>query len=199
MKTFKQLLTEKRKNNIIIVDIQPMYDKWMHINRHKLCEFIKEQGKILYFYNGHDTVGDDSKYDIIEWYNEISDYDEELNQKLDSSDVFWYDKGYAFFRGWMDNGADAGFIKKAIRFMMERKVNDSRDIKPEEWEEKFPRDWQDSFKHDNIYLPDIPINKLKTYSGSYLIGGGKNECLAEVQILMSIFNIHYTLIKDYVY
>lgn len=103
LKTFKQLITEKRKNNIIIVDIQPMYEGAIHFDKYDLCEFIKSQGKILYFYNGPDTVGDDTKDDIINWYAEISDYDEELLDKLSSSDVFWYDKGYAHFLeiGWI--------------------------------------------------------------------------------------------------
>ena len=81
-----------------------------------------EQGKILYYFNGPDTVGEDTKQDIIEWLYEESDYDDELYQKLaDKNQVTWYDKGYAFFRNWLDNGADWKFIKKAIRFMMERR------------------------------------------------------------------------------
>lgn len=104
MHSFTQFINEKRKNNLIIVDIQPMYAHAIKFSIHKFTQFIKEQGKILYFYNGPGTVGDDSKHDIIEWLAEESDYDEELINKLHSHDVLWFDKGYAFFRGWMDNG-----------------------------------------------------------------------------------------------
>jgi hypothetical protein len=83
--------------------------------------------------------------------------------------------------------------------MLDKKVNDSREINPEEWKENFPNDWIYEFEYDNIYLPDIPINKLKQFSGSYIVGGGKNECLKEIKILISIFNIKYTEVKEFIY
>jgi len=125
---FKEYLLEKRKYNVIVVDIQPMYKNAMKFDIGEFGNFLLEQKDILYFYNGPDTVGDDKKSDIIEWLYEHSDYNDLLYEKLTSRDTIWYDKGYAFFRGWMDQGADSGFIKKAIRFMLSKKVNDSRDI-----------------------------------------------------------------------
>jgi len=196
----KNYLSEKRTNNVIVVDIQPMYKNfiYMKMDMFKFVDFLQKQRKILYFYNGPDTVGSDRKQDIIEWLMECSDYSEHLYNKL-TKETIWYDKGYGFFRSWMDMGADNGFIKKAIRFMINKKVYDSRDIEPEEWKEKFPNDWIDKFQDDMIYLPDIPINKLKQFSGSYLVGGGKNECLKEIKILMSVFNIKCTEVKEFIY
>jgi len=195
----KYFVNEKRKNNIIVVDVQPMYKNYMPIDLYEFGQFIKEQGKILYYFNGPDTVGDDTKNDIIQWLYEQSDYDDDLHTKLTSKDVIWYDKGYAFLRGWMDNGADDGFIKKALRYMMSKKVFDSRDIDPEDWEDKFPDDWSDDYDMDNINLPDIPLNILRKFSGSFIVGGGKNECLKEVQILMSAFNIKAKEVRKYIY
>lgn len=197
----RHFINEKRKNNVIVVDIQPMYESYFNsrIDIDAFIDFIKEQGKILYYYNGPDTVGSDSKNDIIQWFADRSGYDDELLSKLKSKDVIWYDKGYAFFRAWLDHGADPGFIKKALRFMMSKKENDSRDIDPEVWAEKFPNDWNPLFEDDNIYLPDIPLNTLKTFSGAYLVGGGKNECLKEVEILMSTFNIKATKVSKFIY
>ncbi len=197
---FQQYLTEKRKNDVIVVDVQPMYKSWIHFDITEFTEFLKNQKNILYYYNGPDTVGSDTKQNIINWLHEESGYDDELYTKLtDKRQTIWYDKGYGFFRNWMDMGADEGFIKKAIRFMISKKENDSREIEPEEWKENFPDDWNDDFEDDNIYLPDIPLNTLKKFSGSYLTGGGKNECLKEVQTLMSIFNIKYTLVREFIY
>ena len=136
---------------------------------------------------------------MINWFAERSDWDQELLAKLRSKDVIWYDKGYAFFRSWMDQGADESFLKKAIRWMAQRKVNDSRDIEPEEWEEEFPNDWEDYMIDDPLTIPDIPLNILKTFSGAYIIGGGKNECLKEVEILMSAFNIKAKRVKKFIY
>lgn len=197
----KQHLNEKRKNNVIVVDIQPMYYSYLksRINIYDFTDFLMEQGKILYYYNGPNTVGEDRKEDIIEWLYEKSDYNEDLYNKLTSKDVIWYDKGYAFLRAWMDNGADDSFIKKAIRYMASKKVWDSRDIEPEEWEEKFPDDYQGYMDDDHLIIPDIPLNILKSFSGSYIVGGSKNECLKEVQILMSAFNIKAKEVKDFIY
>lgn len=195
---FKNYITEKRKNNVIVVDVQPMYESSIYFNMENFTDFLKNQHKILYYYNGPDTVGSDTKNDIIRWLLEYADFDDELSHKLERETI-WYDKGYAFFRSWMDMGADEGFIKKAVRFMMSKKVTDSRDIDPEEWQEEFPDDWDYNFEGDMIYLPDIPINKLKKWSGSYIVGGGKNECLKEVQLLMSVFNIRAKEVKEFIY
>jgi hypothetical protein len=197
----RQYINEKRKNNVIVVDIQPMYASYLNsrIDMGDFIEFIKEQGKILYYYNGPDTVGDDTKDDIIRWLYEKSDYDDELLDKLESRDVIWYDKGYAFFRAWMDEGADVSFIIKAIRWMAGRKIWDSREIEPEEWQEKFPNDWEDFMEDDMLNIPDIPLSILKSFSGAYLVGGGKDECLKEVEILMSAFNIRAKKVRDFIY
>jgi hypothetical protein len=195
---FKEYIVEKRSKNVIVVDVQPMYSSSIRFNISDFCDFLIDQRDILYFYNGPDTVGSDTKNNIMDWLTEeyYGDIDI-LDQKL--SNAIWYDKGYAFFRSWMDQGADVGFIKKAIRFMMKNKVYDSREIDPEVWEEKFPNEWDDYMIDDPIYIPDIPINKLKKFSNGYIVGGGKNECLQEIQILMSVFNIKATEIKRFIY
>ena len=198
---FNQYLTEKRVRDVISVDVQPMYASYLQprMDMYDFTQFLLKQNRILYYFNGPNTVGEDTKRDIISWLYEESDYNDDLYKKLNSSQTIWYDKGYAFFRGWLDNGADWSFIKKAIRFMMQNKVNDSRDIEPDIWEEKFPNEWEDYMVDDMIYLPDIPLNVLKKFQGAYIVGGGKNECLKEVQILMSIFNIKATPVKEFIY
>ena len=197
---FKQFLNEKRKNNVIVVDVQPMYENAIYFDMYEFTEFLLEQGNILYYFNGPDTVGDDTKGQIIEWLYEQSEYNDELYNKLtDKRQTTWYDKGYAFFRGWTDQGVDTSMLKKALRYMMSQKVNDSRDIEPEVWEEMFPDDWHDGLIDDMIYLPDIPLNILKKWSGSYIVGGGKNECLLEVQQLMSTFNIKAKTVRKFIY
>lgn len=195
---FRQYITEKRKNNVIVVDVQPMYKNFIPFKMYEFTNFLKEQGRILYYYNGPDTVGSDTKSQIIDWLYEVSDYDDELFNKLNHRDTIWYDKGYAFFRGFLDQGVDTSTIKKAVRYMMSKKVNDSREIEPEEWIEVLP-ELEGVYFEDMINLPDIPLNVLKRWSGSYIVGGGKNECLKEVQLLMSIFNIKAKEVRKFIY
>jgi len=192
------ILAEKRTRDVIIVDVQPMYMNAVGFSLDEFSDFILQNRRILYFYNGPDTVGDDTKEDIIEMFWEHTE-SEEIIEKLNSDDILWIDKGYGFFRTWMDNGADEGFIQKAIIYMVNRGVNDSRDIDPEEWETAFPDDFQEEFIDDPLYMPDISLGELKTWSGSYLTGGGATECLREVQILMNAFNMGYTLVRKFIY
>jgi hypothetical protein len=155
---------------------------------------INHYNIFLCFFNGPDTVGSDSKEEILEFY---------LDNGLEPErfpDFTWVDKGYGFFRAWMDMGADERDIKRALRFMLEKRVYDSRDIPEEEWEEKFPDMWRNEFRNDPIFLPPtIRVDKLRKWKGSYLVGGGRNECLKEIEILMSTFNINYKLVKKFVY
>ena len=62
-----------------------------------------------------------------------------------------------------------------------------------------PGIWDYANEDDPIYMPDIRLDELKRFSGSYMVGGGKNECLAEVKLLMNAFNIKYKLVKKFVY
>ncbi|MFW6046282.1 MAG: hypothetical protein ACOCP4_00565 [Candidatus Woesearchaeota archaeon] len=55
------------------------------------------------------------------------------------------------------------------------------------------------YDSDMISIPDIPLNILKKFSKSYLVGGGRDECLEEIQILMNAFNIKYTTVRKYIY
>ena len=206
MKTYKQItqiiqktqLNEKRNNNIVVVDIQPIYEKYFSFNLEEFTDFLSKQREILYFYNGESIGSGDGPEEIIEMFYEASDYNNDFLNKLEN-DVIWVDKGYGFFRGWMDEGAEESFIIKAIRLMAARKIWDSREIEPEEWEELFPNDYEDYMEQDCIYFPDISLKTLKKFSSSYIVGGGKSECLKEVQLLMNAFNIRYKEVRKFIY
>lgn len=43
------------------------------------------------------------------------------------------------------------------------------------------------------------VAQLKRFNGAYLVGGGRNECLREVELLMNAFNIKYKRIDSLVY
>lgn len=185
-------ITEKRKNNIIVVDVQPSYKNYISFPMREFCEFLNGCNDILYFYNGVE-IGLDNESQVKRYLYE-NGFD-----KWKMKDVTFVDKGYGFFRSWMDMDIDVSIIKKAIRYMMSMKVNDSRDIDVEDWLREIPDLDYYSFSDDPIYLPDISISVLKSYSGSYIVGGGKNECLKEMLILLSVFNIHTIQVSKFIY
>lgn len=202
---FKRYLNEKRSRSIIVVDVQPMYENDIDFDMEDFTEFLYKNKNILYFYNGPETVGEDRKEDVVDWLmeniefdDEYGEVDEDLYHKL-TRETKWVDKGYGFFRGWMDQGVDETTIKNAIKFMANKKVYDSRDIEEEEWIENFPKLDGIYFEDPLIFPPEIRIDKLKKWSGSYLVGGGKNECLAEVKMVMDAFNIRYKIVNKFIY
>ena len=87
--------------------------------------------------------------------------------------------------------------------MFKEKVWDSREIEDEDWKKLLGDDYDDVEYilngGDMMNIPDIDVRTLRKFSGSYIIGGGRDEYLAEVQLLMSAFNIRATEIKRYIY
>lgn len=111
--------------------------------------------------------------------------------------IIWHDKGYNYLRPWMDEGVSDAAIVKTVRYMANKHISDSRDLEEEELErltqgESIPL-------HDPIFIPPIPINILKNFSGAFICGGGKHECLREVQLLMNAFNIKYTNFRQFIF
>ena len=153
-----------------------------------------------------DTVQD------IKLYWEDTIRGEELEREENPHPIPWsrfqiVDKGYGYFRGWMDQGISDQTIIKTIRLMYQNKVNDSRELFGGEDSDDYALNFKQfigpEFEHwmlsDNISVNWTSVAQLKRFSGSYIVGGGRNECLKEVELLMNSFNIKYTRINSMVY
>jgi len=196
------LLKENSSRPIIVVDVQPeysgIYDGEENPLFQEIIDFCKNStGKILMFVNAEqdgltsDTIND------IKIYWEDSGFDDWNRVEIE-------DKGYGFLRGWMDNNVSDRNIIKALRQMYLLKINDSREIIENFDDDEAQEKWKEILND-----PDIPIDplmvfpksirKLKEYEGSLLIGGGRNECLREVELIMNAFNIKYKRIDSLIY
>ena len=185
-------LVEVRKKNVIVVDVQPQYKGYIHFNMFECAEFLNNQRDLLVFYNGPDTVGQDTKIGVLHWWGEWG-FD-----TIKGRSAKWIDKGYGFFRSWMDEGVDEKRIQEVVRYMVMNRIQDSRDI-PDDILLNFVEGYNEFLLQDPISLPDISLGMLKKWSGSYLIGGGRNECLKEIKILLDTFNIRYTIVKKFTF
>lgn len=208
-----ELLNEKasRGRPIVCVDVQPAYSGIMDGAEDDTFEaaiqFVNDsRAPCLMFVNAEDTgVTTDTIADIrIYW--EDSGFEPENWNRIEI-----YDKGYGYLRGWMDNNVDSRIIIQTIREMYRQKVYDTRDLfdgDPDKLEE-FVRSFTGRLYHD-IPVPSVitdepmsvgwaAIDQLKRYNNCYLIGGGRNECLAEVALLMNAFNIKYKMIDELIY
>ena len=95
----------------MIVDIQPSYESYIPF----LDEFVNFLNKntfnsITYLYNGPE-LGMETETDMIEWL-----YENGL-KKSKFDQITFQDKGYAFFRSFMDLGMDKTDLINLIRYM----------------------------------------------------------------------------------
>lgn len=193
-------ITESTNTNILVVDVQPAYDAWSGAVVGGVAQMLnRAQSGIYVLYNAEEQTADDY-VDVINYMIE-GGLDEGVADRIN-----YFSKEYGFFRPWMDQGVPDRIIIKTVRAMVQNRVNDSRmlDINavltPEEQQEfqshfKYS-DWED----EGIYMPDfMPISILKQISPFYMCGGGRNECLREIELLCNAFNIRYKRIDQLIY
>ena len=105
----------------------------------------------------------------------------------------------------MDQGVADGTMIEIMREMALRKVNDSRDIPFEELPKWVQQDINNqlgghNWDNEGISLQDyVPIHLLKRLSPFYMMGGGRNECLREIELVCNAFNIKYKRVDSLIY
>ena len=198
-----ELLLEANRNKIILVDFQPVYLGGGYGHDEALSNTVDSLNKmnptdILVFYNGEDVGIEDTADEVRVMYIEAG-LDEDIASRMEMRE-----KSYAWLRNFMDEGMDASIIIAIIRYMVMNRINDSRDIEPETMTQIIGEDNYKEWEHlieggDMISIPDIAINELKSLSGALIGGGGKHECLKEIQLLMNAFNIKYKQVEAWMY
>lgn len=204
-------LSEGKNTPSIVVDVQPEYTgvndglelDWID----DLMKFLNNQrGPILMFVNAEDQGMTADTVDDVKLYWEDSGFD-----PANWSRVTIVDKGYGYFRAWMDANVSSKVIIKTIRLMYQNKVFDSRELfgghhsygASDEYKAQMRAAIGDEL--DEIPLEDglavkwTSVAQLKKFSGAYLMGGARNECLEEVKLLMNAFNIRYKQINEFIY
>lgn len=220
----KEFITEGTSFPVIAVDVQPEYAHYG--DNASICEKIvtfvgvKQTGPVLMFVNAEDTgisgdtIDSIKKYwdDVITGGDDNAHYDEENDEYLPvNSPINWnrftiVDKGFGHFRSWMDQGIPDSEIIKTIRLMYQTKVTDSRELFGGQDSDTYEQGIRNLLGPDYLIGLDDPITigwvrlaQLKKFSGAYLVGGGRNECLREVELLMNAFNLKYKRIDSLVY
>lgn len=195
----KELIAEGRNYPIIVVDVQPAYANYAPEICQKIVEFagIQQTGPVLMFVNADETgLTEDSISSVIDYWNEFAE--------INNATINWRrftinDKGYGYLRSWMDAGIDDRIIIKTIRLMYQQKIYDSSDLNITE--EQYPdiAEAIDQMRGDTISVGWTSVAQLKKFNGAYIVGGARNECLKEVELLMNAFNIKYKRIDSLVY
>lgn len=200
---YEQVLNEGISGkHLVVVDIQPEYERAFGLMSEDLAEFINENinelSRVTFLYNGADTLGMIELHDYQDWW-----YYQGLNEDI-AYNAEYYDKGYAFFRYCMDEGIEEEQITNLVRYMMEEGVNDSRDLEVEFWNGFINKYGGEDirelveFSSDAINIPEL-MDELRGYGNILLCGGGINECLKEVEISLDALDKPYDTLSQFTY
>lgn len=213
----REFLIEGRNHPVICVDVQPEYCGIGDGDESPVCvdiiDFvaIRQTGPVLMFVNAEDmgqtgdTIASIQEY----WEDTVRELanDHENERPINWQRFQIVDKGYGYLRSWMDRQDSPADIIKTIREMYRQRVSDSRELFGGElspqYEESMRNLLGNTFREWDLDDPLIvnwtSIAQLKRFSGAYIVGGGRNECLREVELLMNAFNIPYKRIDSLVY
>lgn len=199
------LIQESSSDNLIVVDVQPEYEKNINFNLYKFFEFLLHSNykKVYYLYNGRDTLGMCSEEELKDWMFQSYDYDEKYFDILNTFN--FYDKGYAYFRYCMDSNIDDSDIITLVKFMYKHNIRDSRDFEERDWDRFIEFHGKNNirelleFSDDMVNIPDL-MDYLTQITGKiFVVGGGVNECLREVVIALKSLNKTPNFINKWIY
>jgi len=210
--TSREMITETRSRPCIVVDVQPAYSGIYDGDENpvftEIINFVVNQqtGPVLMMVNAAesgltgDTVSDVKTY----WEDTVRGQDYDFAADSDEPAVNWnrftiVDKGYGYFRSWMDQGVADAIMIRVIRALYQARVNDSRDLDPAQLKQLVGAQWQDWMTDDSVIVEWTSVAQLKRFQGAYIMGGGRRECLREVELLMNAFNISYKRMDHLVY
>lgn len=202
-----EVVLENRSTPCIVVDVQPEYSGINDGNENpvfeEIIQFVNQQtGPVLMYVNAEDQGLSGDTVQGIQVYWEDSGFDPGNWNRVQI-----VDKGYGFFRAWMDQGISDATIIKVIRYLYQQKLNDTRMLfggeDDPQYAEKFKQfignEFEDWMLYEHLTTEWTNVAQLRKFNGAYIMGGGRNECLREVELLMNAFNIKYKRIDSLVY
>lgn len=205
----REIITESSNTNLLVVDVQPEYasyaDRILPGVRNMI---LKSNARVVVIYNNFG--GGDSEQDVFNYIAGLDEndyYDDEtgdyidrqpsvIKQKLHRAEFI--EKEYGFLRDFMDSGVDDSITIEVIRAMYMQRQTDSRELDLT----KLSEPAQQVIEQDmgNIWVQNwVPIAFLKQLSPFYLLGGGRSECLREIELLCNAFNIRFKRLDQLVY
>jgi len=160
---------------LVIVDVQPFYARWIDFDIEDLIDYMSKYDEVIIFFNGADIMCDEL-YDVQSFFFEHGMSETTLDT------ITWVEKTYGFLRNWMDNyEVDDEDIITVLHRMLANDVCDSRDLDESYLEQNgFPID-------DPIFFPDFDCNLKQDYV--WICGGGKEECLREIELYLESIGI----------
>ena len=197
---------KQASKSLIIVDVQPAYERNTPFDVGEMVEWASENySRVLILWNGP-SLGYVNKRGLISFYFEktaeyLGDWDaadDMVSDLVDSAKFF--EKGYGFFRGMMDHCYLRKDIIKLVKYMLANKLQDLRVLSEEQVEYLgIPGLIFEELEDYGFGIPEELASVLKKWNRSDIVGGDKNECLAEVEILGEAMGLSFNQKKRFIY
>jgi len=197
---FSSFLNENTgSTSLVCVDIQPAFKssfgtkfitdftKWLNTS-------VNDYAEVLYLYNGERMGWND---DVQGWLLDMG-LDEEVLDVID-----FKEKDY----GWMRAPIDKGFLSETesmIIWMHNNNIESTQRMTDAQWDDaikEYPvvSKIKDICEVDPIYIPKDVVNMLKHIKKADCVGGHSEECLAEIEILLTMLGTEHKRVNKFVY
>ena len=200
----QEIIIEGRAHPVIVVDVQPEYSGMNDGDENSvftdIINFVNQQtGPVLMFVNAEDQGLSGDTIQSIKEYWDDSGFAPENWRRVQIAD-----KGYGYLRSWMDHGIEPAVIIATIRELYQQRESDSRALQFPPFNKRTPQQSlimgaMQEMEDDPISVNWTSIAQLKRFTGAYIVGGARDQCLREVELLMNAFNIRYKRIDSLVY
>ena len=200
LKYFNKLQILSESSTLIVVDVQPGHKSHITFDLQDFTEYLNDyDGVIYYVFHGVD-LGYEDVDALQEWLLDNGVNEDKLNH------INFIEKSYGWLRDAIDSyDVDNTETVEILKYMMENDIQDSRDIGDEDkFKENFPNLSDATCEHfgnesTSIYLSDI-IDDLKYINSTgIIIGGGKDECLLEVELTLEALGKKYSRYNKFIY
>lgn len=179
------------KETIVSVDIQPIYEKWIKFSMYEYCDYINKKSKthdVILYFNNFDKRDEEQ---FIDWLLEYELEEEALNR------VTIIGKTYGFIKSGCDTHGE-GLVEELLEYMVENKIYDSRNIKESDLFQITGEEFDS--ENEPIFIPDDILEVINNIKGKILfLGGGREECLREIEIIARILGKKYRFHPEFTY
>lgn len=179
---------------LLVVDIQPEYKQAMGtlMLKHLMTHLNTTKQPIMAMWVGNGLSGD-TIHEVMDFMVEHGLAEERIDE------ITFIEKDFAFYRPWMDQNVDDDVVVKVASAMLERKVTSSAwlpldSILDESELDSLPR-------YDQIQAPCFSGNEglLRSFNKLHICGGGRNECLKEIELYLQAISQDYAVLDHFVY
>lgn len=191
--------------SLVVVDVQSTYtnDEELVAEIAQVAEECANQpmcDEVLVLFNGDTHFGPPfpTEDELREWYF--------LQGAESLAEADFFDKGYAFFRGCMDEGFSHDAIVPIVAYMYKNRIFDSRDLDFEalrdagvsaEWDEFLIQFLED--EREMLFVTELMSEMAPLSEPVAVVGGAREECLAEVLIALEALGKEYVVIEELTY